>query len=213
MRPFFDWIADHPLQGYLIYFAVYVLSIPLLVPALLFVLAASLSFTQALGFSTAVLITIPLSYIGALLGCIAAFLLGRLCCQNCARQCLIERYKVIRALDSIFVSHGIKLVALIRLSAIVPFSGSNYVLGMTRVSLKDYIIGSLFMLPNTAIIVVIGCSFEDLATIFSGQYKGSGLYAFLIVFSVLVAIALLIIIIIYTRREFRRLTEQERRAR
>ena len=131
MSPFFIWLTKHPLYGYLIYFGVYVLSIPLLVPASLFVLAGALSFTQALGFTTAVLVTIPISFLGALLGCIAAFLLGRLCCQGCARKCLIERFKLIRALNQIFITNGIKLVALTRLSAVVPFGGSNYVLGMT----------------------------------------------------------------------------------
>ena len=45
MAPFFDWIKQNIILGYIIYFVVYILSIPLFVPSLLFVLAASLSFS------------------------------------------------------------------------------------------------------------------------------------------------------------------------
>ena len=85
---------------------------------------------------------------------------------------------------------------------LVPFNGSNYVLGMTSLSLKDYAIGSLAILPNTIIIVVIGSGFTRLAEIFSGQYKGSWLYAIAITVSIIAALVIIVLLVIYMRKSF-----------
>ena len=122
------------------------------------------------------------------------------------RKNLVNKFKTIKAIDRSFKTHGVKLVALIRLSMLVPFNGSNYVLGMTSLSLKDYTLGSLAILPNTIIIVVIGSGFTRLAEIFSGKYKGSWLYAIAITVSILAAIVIIILLVIYTRKEFLRIT-------
>ena len=110
-----------------------------------------------------------------------------------------------------FVSHGKKLVALMRMSCL-PFELSNYVLGMTRVTFRDYFIGSLALLPNLVVLVIVGANVTDIGSILKGTYHGSTLSKVLAIMSVVVAIVLMGIIIVFARNELRRITEEEERA-
>jgi uncharacterized membrane protein YdjX (TVP38/TMEM64 family) len=58
---------------------------------------------------------------------------------------------------------GFKIVLLTRLSPIFPFNILNYVFGVTRVALKDYILGSIGMIPATIMYVYLGSLIGDIA--------------------------------------------------
>ena len=60
---------------------------------------------------------------------------------------------------------GLKIVLLTRLSPIFPFNLLNYAFGVTGVSVKDYIIGSIGMIPGTVMFVYIGSLAGNLALI------------------------------------------------
>ena len=63
---------------------------------------------------------------------------------------------------------GLKIVLMTRLSPIFPFNLLNYAYGVTRVSLKDYVLGSVGMLPGTLMYVYIGSLASNLATLGMG---------------------------------------------
>jgi uncharacterized membrane protein YdjX (TVP38/TMEM64 family) len=75
--------------------------------------------------------------------------------------------KKFAAIDSAIGQEGLKVVILLRLSPLLPLAASNYLYGLTSVSLKDYALGSwLGMLPGTIAYV----SFGDVSkTVISGQ--------------------------------------------
>lgn len=64
---------------------------------------------------------------GATVGSILAFLLGRFVLQEQA-QGLFNKFKVLKAVNRAIKSQGLKLVILLRLSPVVPFSAFNYVM-------------------------------------------------------------------------------------
>ena len=94
----------------------------------------------------------------------------------------------------------------------VPYEASNYILGMTSVSLADYAIGSIAYFPNIVVFVFIGSSLNDLGAIFNGTYQGSNATKVLAIVSVVVAIVLLTVMILFARHELRRITEEKERA-
>ena len=57
------------------------------------------------------------------------------------------------------------MVLLLRLSPVFPFNLLNDALGITKVSLKDYFLASVGMLPGTVMYVYIGSLAGDIATI------------------------------------------------
>jgi uncharacterized membrane protein YdjX (TVP38/TMEM64 family) len=102
--------------------------------------------------------------IGATLGATAAFLVGRYLARNwVARK--IEGNKKFAAIDRAVGKEGLKIVLLTRLSPVFPFNLLNYAFGITGVSLKDYFIGSVGMIPGTIMYVYIGSLAGNLARI------------------------------------------------
>ena len=67
-----------------------------------------------------------------------------------------------RAIDEAVAAEGWKIVALVRLAPIFPFSITSYAFGLTRVSWKEYFIANFAMLPGTLLYVYLGSIARDL---------------------------------------------------
>ena len=103
-------------------------------------------------------------FIAATIGATVAFLIGRYLSRNwVSRQ--LEKYPKFQAIDSAVAREGWKIVFLTRLSPLFPFNLLNYAFGITQVSLKDYILGSIGMIPGTIMYVYIGSLAGDIAMI------------------------------------------------
>ena len=76
---------------------------------------------------------------------------------------------------------GRRIVFLLRLSPAFPFSLLNYALGLTRISLTDYVVAGGGMLPGTTLYVYYGKLAGDVAALSSGVAppRGLGYYAVL----------------------------------
>ncbi|WP_371321949.1 TVP38/TMEM64 family protein [Thermoleptolyngbya sichuanensis] len=62
-------------------------------------------------------------------------------------------------------SRGLKIVFLTHLSPLFPFNLLNYLFGITCVSPKNYVIGSLGMIPGTFLYVYFGSLAGDVAAL------------------------------------------------
>jgi uncharacterized membrane protein YdjX (TVP38/TMEM64 family) len=94
-------------------------------------------------------------FVAATLGATLAFWIGR----NLARDWVSEKisaYPKFGAIDAAVAKEGFKIVFLTRLSPLFPFNLLNYAFGITQVSLKDYVLGSVGMIPGTILYVYIG---------------------------------------------------------
>jgi uncharacterized membrane protein YdjX (TVP38/TMEM64 family) len=107
-------------------------------------------------------------FIAATLGATWAFLIGRYLARDWVMGKVQENAKF-QAIDRAIAREGLKIVFLTRLSPIFPFNLLNYALGITQVSLKDYVIGSLGMIPGTILYVYIGSLAGDVATLGMSQ--------------------------------------------
>ena len=58
---------------------------------------------------------------------------------------------------------------MIRLSPAFPFNLLNYALGLTKVSLKDYVLGTTGIIPGTIMYVYLGSLAGNLATLGAGE--------------------------------------------
>ena len=101
-------------------------------------------------------------FIAATCGAIAAFLIGRYLAQTWVQQ-RIENNATFRAIAQAVSQNSLKVVLLTRLSPIFPFSLLNYAYGVTQVSLTDYMLGSVGMIPGTVMYVYIGSLAGNLA--------------------------------------------------
>ncbi|MDZ7959414.1 MAG: TVP38/TMEM64 family protein [Aulosira sp. DedQUE10] len=100
--------------------------------------------------------------IAATIGATLAFCIGRYLSRDWVAQQL-DKHPKFKAIDLAVAKEGWKIVLLTRLSPIFPFNLLNYAFGVTQVSLKDYILGSIGIIPGTVMYVYIGSLATNLA--------------------------------------------------
>jgi uncharacterized membrane protein YdjX (TVP38/TMEM64 family) len=106
-------------------------------------------------------------FIGATLGALGAFGVGRYWTRSWVLK-QISGHPRFEAIDRAVGREGLKIVFLTRLSPLFPFNLLNYAYGVTGVSLGDYALGSLGMLPGTILYVYLGSLAGNLAALGSG---------------------------------------------
>ncbi len=103
-------------------------------------------------------------FIAATFGATTAFLLGRYLSRQWVAQRLSHQPKF-RAIQAAVARSGFRIVLLTRLSPLFPFNLLNYAFGITTVSVRDYILGSVGMLPGTVLYVYLGALIGDVTLV------------------------------------------------
>jgi uncharacterized membrane protein YdjX (TVP38/TMEM64 family)/rhodanese-related sulfurtransferase len=102
-----------------------------------------------------------LNLAGATLGATAAFLAGRYVAADWVRRRAGPHLQ--RLIDGVD-AEGWRFVAFVRLVPLFPFNLTNYALGLTRISLRDYVVASaICMLPGTLAYTWLGHAGREVA--------------------------------------------------
>jgi len=112
-----------------------------------------------------------LVFVGASLGAEIVFLLGRGWLRGWARRQLAAAPKLL-AVEQAVSREGLRLVLLTRLSPAFPFSLLNLAYGLSEVSLRDYNLGLIGILPGTVLFCGLGALAGDVArfgTVLAGK--------------------------------------------
>ena len=155
------WVEKLGFWGYLLFFFIYNLGTLFFVPGSVLTVKGGCLYGLFLG--TIIVL------ISAIIGAIVTFLLGRYYCRDWVNSQL-EKYPTLKKIDKVVAKEGWKIVFLTRLCPLFPFNLLNYFFGITQVTLKDYIIGSLGIFPGTVMYVYIGSLARDLATFDASHY-------------------------------------------
>ncbi|WP_236721508.1 TVP38/TMEM64 family protein [Trichormus sp. NMC-1] len=150
------WIDSLGTIGAIAFIGIYIIATIAFLPAAILTLGAGVVFGVFWG-SVYV-------FIGATIGAIAAFLIGRYIARNWVDKKIADN-KQFAAIDKAVSKKGFKIVFLTRLSPLFPFNLLNYALGITGVSFKDYFLGSVGMIPGTIMYVYIGSFAGNIAFI------------------------------------------------
>jgi uncharacterized membrane protein YdjX (TVP38/TMEM64 family) len=133
--------------GAIAYIALYIIATVAFLPGSIVTLGAGVVYGVALGSIYV--------FIGATLGATAAFLIGRYLARDWVYKKIAGNEKF-KAIDEAVGKEGFKIVLLTRLSPVFPFNLLNYAFGVTGVSLKDYLLGFVGMIPGTIMYVYLG---------------------------------------------------------
>jgi len=147
MESAFDWIEGLGAWGPVALVGLYVLACVLMLPGSVITVGAGAAFGVLQG-SLAV-------FAGATLGAMAAFLVGRYLARAQIEKRVAGNQRF-AAIDKAVGQQGFKIVVLTRLSPVFPFNLLNYAYGLTSVSLRDFVSGSVGMLPGTVMYVYLG---------------------------------------------------------
>lgn len=155
LRVALDGIARLGPWGPLLFALLYVVATVFFLPGSILTVGAGVVFGLVRGFA--------IVSISATLGATAAFLAGRYLARDWVAG-KIEGHPKFASIDEAVAREGGKIVALLRLSPVVPFNVLNYAFGVTRVSLRDYVVASwIGMMPGTLVYVYLGSIAGDLA--------------------------------------------------
>lgn len=141
LTQFSTFIEGYGPAGYALFVAVYAGLEVLAIPAIPLTMSAGLLFGSLTG-------TILVSISGTVAASVA-FLIARYFARERILK-LVEGNKKFLAIDKAIGENGFRVVTLLRLSPLLPFSLGNYLYGLTSVKFVPYVLGSwLGMLPGT----------------------------------------------------------------
>lgn len=107
-----------------------------------------------------------ISLVGNILGASAAFFISRYFLRDYVTRVLYTKYPKIQDYEGRFFSRGLLTVLFLRLIPLFPFNALNYLLGVTQVSTKDYLIGTAIgIIPGTIAYVYFGESLKMLSSV------------------------------------------------
>jgi len=118
---------------------------------------------------------IIVAFLGASLGACIAFLLARHAARGMVERWL-EAYPRAARLRAAVGTRGRRIVGLLRLSPVIPFSVINLAMGVTRMRFIDFVVANVAMLPVTALYVYYGAAAGALVSVRAEQHPHDAAY-------------------------------------
>jgi uncharacterized membrane protein YdjX (TVP38/TMEM64 family) len=142
------WLRGLGAWGWALFMAVeFAVTLVGIVPGALLGIAGGAIYGVVTGFCA--------SAAGIMAGAMVAFALSRSVMRPWIGA-LLRRSGRVAALDEMIARDGWRIVALLRISPVMPFSITSYALGFTGIAARDYVLGTLASLPPLLGYVVIG---------------------------------------------------------
>ena len=156
LKTFQTYVRGLGALGYVVYIVVYAACVVAFVPASILTLGAGAIF----GFVGGTIVVV----IGATIGATLAFLLARTVMRK-RIEAMTGTNAKFRALDRAIASEGMKIVFLVRLAVVFPFTYINYAFGLTAIPLWRYVLATfLGIIPATAAFVFASSAATSAAT-------------------------------------------------
>ncbi|YCM43580.1 TVP38/TMEM64 family protein [Verrucomicrobiaceae bacterium 227] len=148
MQDILDWVAAQGLWSPLLFILIYVGSAVAFIPASLLTMSAGALFGVVKG--------VALVSVSSTLAAAISFLLGRFALRDWIEKKLSHK-PAFKAIDEAVAREGWKMVLLLRLSPVFPFSLLNYGFGLTKIRFWPAMLASwVGMIPGTILYVYLG---------------------------------------------------------
>ena len=147
MPAFTEWVNSLGPWAPAAFVAGYIVATICMMPAFLLTIAGGAVFGLAKGSA--------LVFVGSTIGAVIAFTLGRTVLRGWV-QAQIAKNQTLQIVDRVVGQEGLKLMVLLRLSGIAPFVLTNYAMGVTSVTLGQFLLAMLGMIPTIATYAALG---------------------------------------------------------
>lgn len=149
LNDFNAWVEGLGALGYLLFGLLYIAGTVALAPGAALTIAGGLAFG---------LWSFPLVVVAATIGATLAFLIARHLARSRVERA-IERYPTFKATEHAVNEEGWKIVALMRLSPVVPFNLQNYAFGVTAIPLLHYVAATFVgIMPGALLYTYLGAA-------------------------------------------------------
>ncbi|GAA0616038.1 hypothetical protein GCM10010174_37520 [Kutzneria viridogrisea] len=148
------WVDGLGVFGPLLFVLVYALASMVFLPLSVLAAVAGVLFGPGL--------SLPVVWLGSMLGAYGAFRLGRGLSREAVRELAGDR---LARIDAVVARHGALAVFLLRLLPAGPFALLNYVASATAIGLRPFLLGNaLGILPGVVVYTALGGSLGDLGS-------------------------------------------------
>ena len=156
LETFQEYVQGFGALGYVLYAAAYAVCVVFFVPASVLTLGAGAIY----GLTVGVVVVL----VGASVGATLSFLLARTLMRERVAEMTRDNAKF-SALDRAIAKEGAKIVFLVRLAPIFPFTYINYAFGLTGIRTPGYVLATIIgMMPGTFAYVYLGTAAAGAAT-------------------------------------------------
>ena len=167
-----QWMGSHRIAGILVFIGLYAVSTVLLVPGSVLTLGFAFICVNAFGLAWGMVVATVTIFLGASLGAMAAFLLGRYLFQPILLR-RIRHYPLLQSVDRVLMdpAKAFRVMVMLRLSPLVPFNALNYMSGATSISFTVYSLALVALLPGTIFYVCLGATAGSFVESFSSNHR------------------------------------------
>ena len=147
--------------------------------------------------------------VGASMGGTAAFWLAKTLMRS-SIQPLKKKYPTFDVIDQIVEIYGLRVTFLLRLSPLLPFNVFNYLMGLTSIKFKDYIIAFLGMIPGIFAFCFIGGTLGSLSDCMKGSkmITDNAVGLVLLIGGTAVTVIGMIAVSVYAKKKYTQLKEK-----
>jgi uncharacterized membrane protein YdjX (TVP38/TMEM64 family) len=132
-----------------------------------------------------------LSLSGLLLGAILGFLISRYVFRSTVEAIVATRLPLVH-IDRVVSSRGWKAVLLIRLSPVAPFGVTTYLLGLTSISLPQFLVGTAGALQSLFLFIYTGVLANETLLLAGGPHDQLDIVKWVLMLVGLVATVILL---------------------
>jgi uncharacterized membrane protein YdjX (TVP38/TMEM64 family) len=147
-------------------------------------------------------------FLGATLGSICSFLLGRYLFRDWVFH-LAARYPLLQAMDRALEHNGLKIMILLRLSPLIPYNALDYISGVTSISLWQYSLALIGILPGTILFCSIGATASSLADGTKAAKENDQVRLWSMIMGILFALAGISVASYYSKVELDRIIQMQ----
>lgn len=161
---FLQWVEKNPYWGIGAFLVVIAVCVVFMIPVgTPLTLGCGYIYKHLYGWGLGVVVATAVSMAGSALGAVTCFLLGRYMMRDFARQ-WVRKYPLFDAIDVAVAEHGLRIMAMLYLTPVLPLGPVSYMCGSTSMALSSFILAKVASLPLMMLYVFMGASAGTLIT-------------------------------------------------
>ncbi|KAG7357960.1 SNARE associated golgi protein [Nitzschia inconspicua] len=171
---FLDWVEGHPLLGMgailLVIAGAVVSMVPIGTPL---TLGCGYIYRGVYGWKLGLFVSTVVSMAGSTLGAVCCFLLGRYLMRDTVKR-WVRNYPLFDAIDVAASQHGLKIMAMLYLTPVLPLGLVSYACGTTTMDVSAFALAKIASLPLYLLYTFIGASAHSFIQRGAATDGGSG---------------------------------------
>ena len=154
---FLEWMDQNSIAASFAFIGMFILTTLIFIPPFLMTFGAGFVFVDVYGFAYGMALAMITCFLGSCIGGIIAFARARYMTRELVKL-FAKRYPIIDAVDKALKRSGFKVMLLLRLCSIIPFSALNYIGGVTGVRLSCFVNSMIGIIPSQLLTVLFGAT-------------------------------------------------------